>query len=75
MSSTSYSLHKIIYEGNYAIRLYLISNGGCWWGVHPADLLFPKDEDYLEEGFADREGDGWHEGIEALVRRAEAERQ
>lgn len=69
----NHTLRKIWYAGGYAVRTYEVRNGGYWWGIHPAVLLFPKDSDYLDEGRADKESDAWHEGIEALTRWSQVE--
>jgi hypothetical protein len=67
------SMHKILYEGNHALRLYRVRHGGYWWGIHPAGLLFPKDEDYTEEGFDMQESLAWRAGVIALDKQAQVE--
>lgn len=64
-------IHKIWHEGEYTLSLYIVRNGGYWWGVYPKTILLPNESDYVDEGCSAYQADAWKNGREALDRWAE----
>lgn len=71
MNTQFIRIHKIWYEGKYGLRVYAVRNGGYYWCIYPANLLFPESCDVVEEGYAEISAAAWSDGLDALIEWAE----